>query len=882
MISKRPDLAASHTAPRLKPLCALLLSIFGAYHLEAYALDDVSPATRVAQVEFDRNFFPPGSSQGVDVSRFEKGNTVLPGTYNVDIYVNQSRVARADVTFKTVATHADAQACLNTRLLEQIGVDLKKLAPEILAKISAEGECLPIEELVSEATSSFDFGEQRLDLSIPQIALSRSARGYVSPEFWDSGVPAGLLGYNFNLYSTHNGGSGGGTQTQGYLGLNVGLNVGNWHFRHDGSFMFDSRGKREYQDINTYVQRDLPALSSQLTVGEAYTTGELFDSTAFRGVRLATDDRMLPDSLRGYAPTVRGIARSNAKVTIRQSDVVIYETSVAPGQFEINDLYATGYGGDLNVSVEEADGSVHTFSVAYSAVPMSLRPGVNRYSFVAGAVRDSQLSNNPLFMQATWQRGFTNLVTGYAGVTAATGYVSAMVGAALNTPFGAIGADVTQANTSVPGQGSLSGASLRLSYAKDLPQTGTNVAIAAYRYSTGGFLGLNDAMRVRDQASQNLSTESVWRQRSRASVTLGQQLGEKRGQLNLTASTVSYWNRGGSDVNYTVGYNNSYRNIAYSVSATRQRSSGGAAETLYYASVTIPLGKTNPVTVTGNVSRDSSGNTQTQTMLSGSLGTDNNLSYGVTANHGAGGGSSSTGGSANAMYRSPYAELSGSVGTGNGYSQGSIGIRGAVVAHPGGVTLSQPLSETVGVIEAPDAAGARVLNASGVRVDGRGYAVVPYLTPYSMNTVELDPKGLSTDVELQVTSQQVAPRAGSVAMLKFATVSGRSALIRAKQSGGKVLPFGAEVLDEQGMTIGTVGQGGKIFARGLQDKGELTVKWGESASTVCRIAYDLPLREKGSKSKDLQQVEGTCAAAASHASYAPNVAPPPRRAGAMQ
>ena len=92
-------------------------------------------------------------------------------------------------------------------------------------------------------------------------------------------------------------------------------------------------------------------------------------------MRLSTDDQMLPDSLRGYAPVVRGVANSNAKVKISQNGVTLYETTVSPGPFQINDLYPTGYGGDLRVSVLEADGSEHTFTVHYAAVLLSLRPG---------------------------------------------------------------------------------------------------------------------------------------------------------------------------------------------------------------------------------------------------------------------------------------------------------------------------------------------------------------------------------------------------------------------------------------------------------------------------------------------------------------------------
>ena len=113
---------------------------------------------------------------------------------------------------------------------------------------------------------------------------------------------------------------------------------------------------------------------------------------------------MLPNSQRGYAPVIRGVANSNARVTISQNGVKLRELSVVPGAFEINDLYPTGFGGDLDVTVTEADGSVRKFSVPYAAVPMALREGQNRYSVTAGTVR--QLSNiKPFFSQATWQYG---------------------------------------------------------------------------------------------------------------------------------------------------------------------------------------------------------------------------------------------------------------------------------------------------------------------------------------------------------------------------------------------------------------------------------------------------------------------------------------------
>jgi outer membrane usher protein len=126
-----------------------------------------------------------------------------------------------------------------------------------------------------------------------------------------------------------------------------------------------------------------------------------------------------------------------------------------------------------------------------------------------------------------------------------------------------------------------------------------------------------------------------------------------------------------------------------------------------------------------------------------------------------------------------------------------------------------------------------------------------------MNTVDIDPKGSSSDVEFVSTSERAVPRLGSVVMLKYKTVTGRAALIRAPQMGGAPLPFGADVLDANGNHVGVVAQDSRIFARGIEDKGTLVVKWGDAATEQCRIAYTLPTQTKNSGVVYIS-TQGTC------------------------
>ncbi|WMD18510.1 fimbria/pilus outer membrane usher protein [Achromobacter seleniivolatilans] len=818
-------------------------------------------AVTVADVEFDDTFLQKSGGSPIDISRFSKGNGASAGNYRSEIYVNDAWLGRADVMLRAAGNDPrNVQPCFDRSLLERIGVDLSKLTPQASERLQDQGAaCMVLSELIPDATASFDNGEQRLDVSLPQIVMSRQARDYVDPKYWDDGITAARLQYNANAYRNEGQGF---SSTQAYVGLNAGVNIGSWRFRHSGSLTHNDQTGSRYQSMQTNLQRSIAPIKSQLVIGDAFTDGTMFDSVGFRGVQLASDDRMFPESQRGYAPTIRGIANSNARVQVRQNGNVIYETTVAAGAFEINDLYPTGYGGDLEVVVTEADGSVHVSKMPYAAAVNALRPGVTRYTVTAGKYRNATVRSTPEMLQATVQHGFTNLVTGYGGVTAAQGYAAAVAGAALNTDFGAFGLDVTHATTKLSTEPDRSGQSVRLSYSKLVAPTNTNLTLAAYRYSTSGFLSQSDAVALRDAEQRNGASSVRSIQRGRLQMTVNQGLPAGYGSVYLSGSTQDYWNRGGRDTQYQVGYNNSYKRVNYGVSAARQFNVGTSSwENRVMLNIGIPLGKSPqaPYSMT-SLQSSSSGGATVNEAVTGSLGTDNAVSYGMNAGRSVGGNAgSNTSLGANAAYVSPVATLSASASKANKYTQASAGISGGVVAYNGGVAFAPSMSDTVAIVEAKDAAGARLTNSSGLRVDPWGHAVVSNLTPFARNQIEIDPKGLPLSVELKSTLQQVAPTSGAVVKMKFDTENaGRVAIIQAKTVDGKPLPFGAEVFNGEGQPVGTVGQGGRILARGLNSgSGALTVSLSSEKAQQCKIEYQLPELKSGN-AVDLPLIEATC------------------------
>ncbi|CAG9185535.1 Outer membrane usher protein YraJ [Cupriavidus pinatubonensis] len=204
------------------------------------------------------------------------------------------------------------------------------------------------------------------------------------------------------------------------------------------------------------------------------------------------------------------------------------------------------------------------------------------------------------------------------------------------------------------------------------------------------------------------------------------------------------------------------------------------------------------------------------------------------------------------------ATLTATAGKGSNYSQVSAGISGGVVAYAGGVGFTPTMGETLAIVEAVDAGGARLANGSGLRIDRWGHAVVPGLVPFSRNQIEIDPKGLPMNVELDSTLQQVAPTAGAVVAVRFATADrGRPAVIRTSTADGKSIPFGAEVQDAHGNNIGTVGQGSRIVASGLRaESGQLTVRWGKTAQDSCRLDYALPAAAR--RDSRIEVIEAQC------------------------
>ncbi|HID9122964.1 TPA: fimbria/pilus outer membrane usher protein [Klebsiella michiganensis] len=802
-----------------------------------------------------RDFFDPAFIKSVnqgdpssipDLSLYSTRDAQAPGVYRIDVILNNSLQETADIRFvdkKDPVTGAQKLApCLSIAKLTTYG-----LRSEAFPTLREDANGCADTSVIPDLTTDFNFNTQQLLISIPQAALSTIAQGFVSPDEFDDGINALLTNYQFSSGKDYD------ADNEYYnLNLQSGLNVGPWRLRNLSTWNKSAGTKSDWDSVYLYVQRSIVPLKSTLVMGESTSLSSIFDSVPFTGIQLATDTDMIPESLRGFAPIVRGIARTNARIVIKQNGYQIYQAFVAPGAFEITDLYSTGGNGDLYVTVEESDGSRQNFVVPYASLPLMLREGQMEYEITSGKYRpyDGNIDEKP-FTQATISYGVLSNTTFYTGLQAASNYQALAFGAGQNLgDIGAVSADVTTAWSSKKDEDKTSGQSWRIRYGKNILETGTNITVAGYRYSTSGYNTLSDVMNTYSNRYGGYTPRSL---RNRTNITVSQSLGAGLGSLSVSGIFEDYWDSKRHNNSLNIGYNGGFRRFNYYTGYSYSRYSWGNNGSGRYVeddhvvsfNISIPLSEWLPnAYATYNATNSSPGSTDQYVSLSGVALENHNLDWNVQQGY------SNREDASGGIYGN-YRGSAGSVNAGYSYAKNSqlinYGLSGGVLVHADGITLGQEMSETAVLVKAPGLKNVRLENDATIETDSRGYAIIPYVTPYHRTNVTLDSTTLGNNMELPNTTQKVVPTRAAVVRANFAGNIGRRAFLILKRASGENVPYGATVTSttDKNAQASIVSDGGMVYMSGLKDNGEVYAQWGSKAGQQCKAAYSLATEIEG-------------------------------------
>lgn len=763
------------------PYFFLLVALPAFFSAKISAAPYFNPAALV--LNGDEPLMDPAQFQYLRERQFQE-----EGRYFVTVRVNQRTVSGQWLEFRY---HPQQKTLLPTLTRRQWLVwGLRSDASPAFAATDHTEQIKDIAALVSGVTLHFDAAQQALDITIPQrFFLTDEQRG-ADAALWEPGITAFMLNYDYRFSRSSSRFS----HTTGHtLSLKSGFNAGFWRLRHH-SRAEHRNGKMTWQSERLWMYRAIAPWRSELQLGDVFSGDVLFDSRVFRGIRLASQSDMHPLNQQGYAPVIRGIAGQSAELTIRQQGVVIRRESLPAGDFVIDDLNSVYQGAALDITLEEADGTVRHFTQYGTSVPVMQREGQLQYTLDAGKLNRYGNSHNPLFAQGTAAYGINSFLTLYGGVSADMLLRHASAKQTLR---------------------------YRINYQAFFPPAGTL---------------FNAGAGYEQHARQ-------WQTR------LAQPLPGDNGVI----SAGYHYNRTGHDghrdrvlISRDTGYFSRTGRIHYGVNA--QYRTGGhyrKADKRVSVSLSVPLDFASQQARSHFYYHHQAGKSSFQSSANGLTGDEQRLGYSVThryqqqeAVHHK---------SAELRWRHDLGDIRGSINHSRDHNMLSGDIQGGLIIHEKGITLSRPLGETNGLADTGGTGGVRVASRTAARTDHAGFSVIPQLNHYYQNVIRIDPETLPDNADADNPVVQVIPSKGAVVPVRFAVSTGFRAIFALRTPGG-VVPFAAriQVKKTDGSTVsGITGDDGEVYLSGLPAQGRLQVVWGEGMHRQCEADFTIPPEQQG-------------------------------------
>lgn len=810
----------------------------------------LSSKSLLAEDYFNPQFLGDDVASLKDLEYLTTGSVVTPGEYYLYVYSGEDFIKNFKIKF--VSEDGVVKPCFTSDVVKRL--PLKKELKEKISSSHKEEECIDLEKYIKGFDYETDITKLILRLSIPNVYLDATLSTMADESDWDNGITGYLMNYNFNgSYSKNKESS---DFSSNYLSLNNKVNYGAWRFNAN-VYMSESKSgsnrQNNFDSNSIYLSRKINSLKSDLTLGQNSLGSSLFDASNYIGMTMSTSVEMLPESERGYSPAIRGIAESRSRLTIRQNNSIIYQTYVSPGPYSIDNLNPVGSSGDYEVELTAADGSVQKYIVPYSSLPNLLRPGNYNYSATIGKL-DATEVNDVKFFQSTVSVGLPFASTLRVGAQLSDNYTSGGIGLGKDLGyFGALSVDALQANAKIK-ERKLSGQSYRILYSKSFNETGTNLQLTGYRYSSPDYYSLTEASRKNGEWRDSINQYYYGRKKDSFQINVTQSLRDY-GQIYAWGNIDSYQGNNDSKTkNIQVGWSKNlvqFNNLMVSASYNK-RNMGAYNDTVYYLSFSMPLtmGSSSNSAYLSNSTSYSKKDHSNSTSLYGNA-MDSKLNYSISQDMNRDASSNTT--NMYATYKTGASTLNAGTSYSSQTKQFDYGATGGVLFHSGGVVLSQEISDTSILVEAPGAEGTRVVEAGeNIRINKSGYALVPYATAYHYNNIELDPSTFSNDFDIENKIAKVAPTSGAISKVKFNVKKGYTFLVAVKYRG-KYIKFGTLVKNDAHGNMSIADDDGSVYLSGVENGSSFSVQLDNDKT--CRFSINYP---DASKLKTVNKREAEC------------------------
>lgn len=788
------------------------------------------------EIEFNTDLLDINDRENINLNQFSRAGFIMPGTYTLLLNINGHEIPEKKISFYSEKGDPNSsRACIKRNLIDLFGLKNEKLNDLTWWH---DGECLDENSLTGTEVRG-DLSTSTLYINIPKAYLEYVSDNWEPPSRWDNGLSGFLLDYNLNARAQRfskeknhrHSLTGNGT---------AGLNFGAWRFRADwqGTYSRDNQSQQtqnnSFEWNRLYAYRMLVTLKSKLTVGDIFLVSNMFDSFHFIGASLISDENMLPPNLRGYAPEIVGIAKTNARVVVKQQDRVIYDTLVAAGAFRIQDI-DDSVSGLLDVRIEEQDGTVQEYSVNTASVPYLTRPGAFRFKMASGVPLGWKYRpNGPLFGSGEFSWGVSNGWSLYGGALISNDYqaLSAGIGRDL-LKFGAMSVDITHSRAIIPfSNEAFKGSSYRFSYSKTFDEYDSQVTFAGYRFSEKGFMSMNEYLDARESGNRNGNNKEMY------TITMNKHFRDSGMSLFVDYSHQTYWDRPKND-RYSITLSSHFdwldlRDLSLSLTAFRNNQYG-SKDKGGYLSLSIPWGSNSTVSYSMNTSKD-----DTSQRISYYKRIDETSNYQISTGYSNKGINSSAYYSKEAEHVRMSANISHQEAN---YTAFGLGVQGGMTITPQGGALHRSstsgntrlLLDSNGVSDIPIKG-----YGNGTKTNRWGKAVIGDVNSFYKNQASIDLNKLGHNAEVTNSVVQATLTEGAIGYRKFDVISGEKAMAVITLENGHSPPFGTSVKNEYQQETGIINEDGIVYLTGIKPNEKMTVILPNASQCIITIPPKLP------------------------------------------
>lgn len=555
---------------------------------------------------------------------------------------------------------------------------------------------------------------------------------------------------------------------------------------------------------------DFPDRAQSLVAGDAISrSGALARAFRYGGISFGNNFSTRPDMVTFALPAIPGESRIPTSAELLINGQAHSRLDLAPGPFEISNVPAITGAGEIQLVTRDPLGRQQVLVVPYYVTPTLLRPGLIDAGFEMGKVReDFGLHSSHYgrsFARGTFRRGFTPTLTTevFAETTGKQHSISAGITAVIATYA------LTNAAISLS-EGDARGASLSMG----LERSSRNLSFGLRgQYATRNFTQLGEITGLHYRFSASAST------------TLG-----ALGSLNLIHAAESRYDRGHIATTAATYQKQIGKSLSVLTNFSATRTNEGIRRYFGLALI-MPLDAFASATLS---STRQDGNSEHVFDARQNPPTDEGwAARGRLTQSDARGRRADAG----VTWQNAFSQWVVDVSHASSGQTFRVGANGSLLMAGGVMRPVRQLGDAFGIVSVPGYPGIDVFheNQRVAQTDASGFAVIPRLRPFEVNTIVLDTLKLSLATELSGSRRTVTPGRRAGVLLQFKARKTYGALIRVLQENGEPVPAGASI------SIATetfpVAANGEAWVTGLETETDADVVWLDQR---CKLRIPVP------------------------------------------